>query len=809
MRRMLLIAGCLLACTAARARQFTVDDLTGMESYGQIVVAAASDALLVERRRPYREAPDFGYDTYFNSRILSRVRYTSLSHPGPLVPLFEQAPDAGYWLGSLSPDGSRIVVFRLQRRRLSLGVLDLRSRRVAWIATPPDLPDSAPGPIWMDSDHLVFVGMTRPRLPGAILTGSAMTGDLIALWRRQAAGLTSRTIVSTSDGPSPDDAVRRVVVVDVSRGAERSIFTGDVVDISVSADGRSFAVVTAEKPVAPPATTIDVGFDPRRRSLHLLDPETGRSIDIPGDVLRGGLCWNEQAELLVALRRRDDLPQSARWFSIGAGGTMRALGGSDVHAAVGGARGQEAPASGIWAGGVPIARIRDDRRGSFWARLTGRGAFKMPIADDAEPVGRTGGTAWLLASGTLTAVTPRSTRVVARDVLQVGGVLLDPYMAGVRPRSLSPDRTVVLRSTGGLRVLGSVTPRGRQGAGFGIGQEDVPVASIGASTVLRTLDGQGVETLSIVGPGGSRRILDRLNATLGDVDLPEALDLPFHVDGSRLHDWLLLPAGSRGRTPLIVIPYPGLTYGAQRPREATVGRLSVPINPLLLTAAGYAVLLPSMPYGPGDPNPASDLLPRIDAAVDAAVATGRIDPDRIGLQGHSFGAYAALTVATRSDRYKAVVAANGPYDLLATHGSMAVSNKLRMDYGMPVGASAGWTEGGQGGMRDPPSKAGDRYLAASPIMKLDQAKRPILLIAGDLDPIDMTQAERAFMELYRYGKDATLVRYWGEGHANASAGNIRDYWSTIIGFFDSSLAVEGGRTGVRAAGRQSAAGMPR
>ena len=74
MRGPLLFALCTLACTASSARDLTPEDLLRLKSYGQTAIVPGQRLLIVERRQPYSEAVDFGYDTYFNSRILTRIR---------------------------------------------------------------------------------------------------------------------------------------------------------------------------------------------------------------------------------------------------------------------------------------------------------------------------------------------------------------------------------------------------------------------------------------------------------------------------------------------------------------------------------------------------------------------------------------------------------------------------------------------------------------------------------------------------------------------------------------------------------------
>jgi len=54
----------------------------------------------------------------------------------------------------------------------------------------------------------------------------------------------------------------------------------------------------------------------------------------------------------------------------------------------------------------------------------------------------------------------------------------------------------------------------------------------------------------------------------------------------------------------------------------------------------------------------------------------------------------------------------------------------------------------------------------------------------------MAQYDEMFGALYRAGKDARYVRYWGEGHGPSSPANIRDLWMRIDAFLaESGVAV--------------------
>ena len=100
------------------------------------------------------------------------------------------------------------------------------------------------------------------------------------------------------------------------------------------------------------------------------------------------------------------------------------------------------------------------------------------------------------------------------------------------------------------------------------------------------------------------------------------------------------------------------------------------------------------------------------------------------------------------------------------------------------GIGMAWAEGEQAGMGGPPWSRPTRYVAMSPIFHADRIQTPLLIIQGDLDAVDMEQGEEMFSALYRQGKRAEFVRYWGESPIIASPANIRDMWGRIFAWFD-------------------------
>ena len=70
-------------------------------------------------------------------------------------------------------------------------------------------------------------------------------------------------------------------------------------------------------------------------------------------------------------------------------------------------------------------------------------------------------------------------------------------------------------------------------------------------------------------------------------------------------------------------------------------------NKSVYTSNGYAVLMPDIVYKVNDPGMSAVwcVLP----AVEAAIKTGVVDKDRVGIHGHSWGGYQTSFLVTQTD----------------------------------------------------------------------------------------------------------------------------------------------------------------
>jgi len=228
------------------------------------------------------------------------------------------------------------------------------------------------------------------------------------------------------------------------------------------------------------------------------------------------------------------------------------------------------------------------------------------------------------------------------------------------------------------------------------------------------------------------------------------------ADGVDLNGTLYLPAGydaeADGPLPLVLWAYPQEFKSADAAgqitdspyRFARVGWWS----PLLWLTQGYAVLDdPTLPIiGEGDEEPndtyVDQLVAGAQAAVDAVVARGVADPERVAIGGHSYGAFMTANLLAHSDIFAAGIARSGAY------------NRTLTPFGFQAEERSLWD-------------APEVYFAMSPFMHAEKVNEPILLIHGDSDNNSGTfpmQSERYYNALKGHGATARLVMLPHESH---------------------------------------------
>ena len=271
-----------------------------------------------------------------------------------------------------------------------------------------------------------------------------------------------------------------------------------------------------------------------------------------------------------------------------------------------------------------------------------------------------------------------------------------------------------------------------------------------------------------------RQITDT-NPHLQSIDLGTSELIEWTLeDGQTVRGILVLPpeASEQDPAPMIVNVYAGGMHSS-RINTFAFGENVGGAHPGMFVSRGYALFLPDFPVPEIEPYKqfANVLLP----GIGAAIATKKVDAERVGVIGHSFGGYTVNVLITQTTRFKAAVASASIGNLISGY--------------LNSGLGTGWYEAGQGGMGGPLWEFPQRYIDGSPVSHLDKVETPLLLIHGDQDFIPFEQAQEMFMGLARLEKEVVLLKYKEADHWHGFWSNekLADYWERVLNWFDEYL----------------------
>ena len=245
--------------------------------------------------------------------------------------------------------------------------------------------------------------------------------------------------------------------------------------------------------------------------------------------------------------------------------------------------------------------------------------------------------------------------------------------------------------------------------------------------------------------------------------------------GDKLQGALHLPANyEKGKA------YPTLVYFYEKMSQ-TAYQYSRPsangFNPSVYTSNGYAVFNPDITYKLNDPGMSAVwcMVP----AVKAAIATGVVDPKRIGIHGHSWGGYQTAFIITQTDMFAAAIAGAPLTDMISMYGLIYKNS----------GVTNGQIfESSQGRFTSGPWENWEAYTRNSPVAFAQNVKTPLIILHNDKDgAVDFTQGVEYYNTLRRLQKPVVLLEYIGENHGLAKRANQKDYTVRMKEFFDHYL----------------------
>lgn len=235
-------------------------------------------------------------------------------------------------------------------------------------------------------------------------------------------------------------------------------------------------------------------------------------------------------------------------------------------------------------------------------------------------------------------------------------------------------------------------------------------------------------------------------------------------DGVDLSGTLYLPAGydmkKKEKLPLLIWAYP-----REYKDKNTAGQSDANPNDFTFpyygsfvywVTRGYAVLddaaFPIVGEGNEEPNDTfiEQLVANAEAAIDAVDKLGYINRNKVGVGGHSYGAFMTANLLTHSNLFACGIARSGAYNRTLT--PFGFQSEQRNYWDVP-----------------------EVYNTMSPFMNAHKMKTPMLLTHGEADnnPGTFTlQTERYFQALKNLGAPVRMVILPKESHSYVAKDNI-------------------------------------
>ena len=245
------------------------------------------------------------------------------------------------------------------------------------------------------------------------------------------------------------------------------------------------------------------------------------------------------------------------------------------------------------------------------------------------------------------------------------------------------------------------------------------------------------------------------------------------ADGVDLSFTLYLPPGYKEgtRLPTVVWAYP-----LEFTDTSTAGQVTGSTNKftqitgashLFFLLQGYAVLDNTTMPIVGDPVTVNDTFVKqitdsAKAAIDKGVELGVVDPQRVGVGGHSYGAFMTANLLAHSDLFRAGIARSGAY------------NRTLTPFGFQSERRTFW-------------EAPEMYSKVSPFFYANKINEPILLLHGEADNNQGTypiQSERLFAAISGTGGTSRLVMLPLESHGYAAKESVEHTLYEMLSWFD-------------------------
>jgi dipeptidyl aminopeptidase/acylaminoacyl peptidase len=349
------------------------------------------------------------------------------------------------------------------------------------------------------------------------------------------------------------------------------------------------------------------------------------------------------------------------------------------------------------------------------------------------------------------------------------------------PADWSPDGTELyftVQERGSVRLY-------RMPAGGGAVELVMPAADERASVGSWSVAAGGVVACTLTTPSRpaelyvkegrtpARRLTTITEALLAPKTIAEVEGFTFSsFDGTKVEAFFTMPAGRAAGTrhPMIVTMHGG-PHGQQGPGFNAKAQV--------YAARGWAVLMVnyrgSTGYGQKfvdaifkDQNggEAKDVLAGVDAALRRYPW---IDPERLGLEGGSYGGQLTNWIVTRTDRFRAAIPSAGISNLVTQNYLAYYHDYLAVEFG-------GFPHTG---------RLMDLLWERSPIRYVARVRTPTMFLHGENDnDVSIAEAEQFFIALKDVGVETVMVRYPREGHGLRETTHVVDSIERSIAWYE-------------------------
>lgn len=273
-------------------------------------------------------------------------------------------------------------------------------------------------------------------------------------------------------------------------------------------------------------------------------------------------------------------------------------------------------------------------------------------------------------------------------------------------------------------------------------------------------------------PGQARTITDLNADVLAHKELGEVEEIWYASshDDRRIQGWIIRPPGfDPSRKYPLVLEIHGGPFAAYGPVFAAELQL--------YAAAGYVVLYTnprgSTSYGQEFGNLIHHAYPSQDyddliSGVDAVIARGYVDPDRLFVTGGSGGGVLSAWIVGKTDRFRAAVVQK---PVINWYSFVLYADNPATFYRY-------WFPG-------PPWEHMEHYMARSPLSLVGNVDTPTMLITGEEDfRTPIPESEQYYAALQIRGVPSALVRVPDAGHGIASKpSNLIEKVAYVLGWF--------------------------